>query len=92
MKKLLISALVLIFAGIGFYSHNSSDDFTAETTSLRETTTINDNGAEVKFAALANGLKFWGKEATKMFLDNGGLASTSSKGLDFHDLDSAFDR
>ncbi|SHH99196.1 hypothetical protein [Virgibacillus chiguensis] len=91
MKRLILSALVIALGIFAFSSYASAN----EELSSQEATVVevsNDEVVEPQWRALVNGAKYWGKEALKSFVDNGGLSIHSNEDLVSNsDLEEAFD-
>ncbi|MBU8576680.1 hypothetical protein [Bacillus pumilus] len=91
MKKVVLSLLTVGMILCGFSSFYSASSLEPNKVVLEENSEV--NGVETaRTKALANGLKFWGKEALKMFVNNGGMGSPGKdEYVATKDLESAFD-
>lgn len=86
-KKISVAALALALCFVAFSSYVSADEFTHAEVETVEVS--KDELVQPERAALVQGLKFWGKEALKMFLNNGGLGGGSS--IDSAELQSSLE-
>lgn len=89
LRKLVVAALSMSLFFIAFTSYGSADEFNHQNIETVEVSDVNEVTSQ-RFKAVANGLKYWGKQAVKMFFDNGGGASINNE-VSNAELESAFD-
>ncbi|KML08816.1 hypothetical protein VL07_17980 [Bacillus safensis] len=92
MKKVVLSLLTVGMILCGFSSFYSASSLEPNKVVLEENPEVNGVETASKTRAVVEGVKFWGKEALKMFFNNGGMGSPGKdEYVATKDLESAFD-
>lgn len=92
MKKVVLSLLTVGMILCGFSSFYSVSTLEPNKVVLEENSEVSGVETANRTRAVVEGVKFWGKEALKMFFANGGTGSPSKdEYVATKDLESAFD-